>query len=411
VFGGLEIRKVLFMTTSPQTSSPGGRVALSDLQVRPVRDRWERRRFLLFPWRIYKHDPRWVPPVLSERAKRIDPERDPRFRRGEAELFVAWRGRRPVGTIGVAVDPKASTGRARPVVDFGFFECVNERRVADALLDRAVVWAKAHSAAYLWGPQSFGDSDEPGVLLEGRETPRGLMMGWTPPYYREYVEGYGFTTYRDALAYRVTLADYVDAEGRFEPPGGLPKIVARVRERYAGRYQLRPGDLDRWATELDIARTIYNRALGPLPHFYPMPRDEWQRMGASIRPLLDPDLALFLYLDEEPVRFALAMPDINTALLHCNGLRYPWDYLKLWWHSRNLPGLSFKIMAMVPEIHGLGLDALIYGHMVKTAWRQGFAWIDLSLTGDDNPTTNRLVERFGARLDKRYRIYQLSLSS
>lgn len=375
-----------------------------------MRGRQERRQFLLFPWRIHHDDPLWVPPVVSERAARIDPAREPRFRRGEAALFLAWRGRRPVGTIGVAVDTKASEGRPHPVVDFGFFECIEDRAVVTALLDRAVAWARRHHADRLWGPQSFGDSDEPGVLIKGRETPRGVMMGWSAPYYRRFVEGYGFTYYRDALAYRINLTECVDSEGHFKPPGRLRGIARRVRARYGDRVQLRPGDLEHWDDQLAIALGIYNRALGLLPHFYPMPWEEWLRLGAAIRPLLDPDLALFLLLDGEPVGFTLALPNINTALLHCNGLRYPWDYVKLWWHSRHLPGLSFKIMAMVPEVHGLGLDALVYFHVGETAWRKGYEWIDLSLTGDDNPTTNRLAARFGARLDKRYRIYQLSMS-
>jgi GNAT superfamily N-acetyltransferase len=389
------------------TSTRHGRS--TGVEVRRVQGRWDRRRFLRFPWRIYRDDPLWVPPVVSERAARIDPDREPRFRRGEAALFMAWRGRRPVGTIGVAVDTKASADRPRPVVDFGFFECVEDRAVADALLDRAVAWARERDAGRLWGPQSFGDSDEPGVLIEGRETPRGMMMGWTAPYYRRFIEGYGLTYYRDALAYRVTLTDHVDAAGHFEPPGRLRDVGARVRQRYGGRARLRSGGLDRWDAELVIAHGIYNRALGLLPRFYPMPRAEWLRLGTALRPLLDPDLALFLLLDGEPVGFALAIPDVNTALLHCNGLRYPWDYLKLWWHSRHLPGLSFKIMALVPEVHGLGLDALVYLRLAETAWRKGYTWVDLSLTGDDNPTTHRLVARVGARLDKRYRIYQLSL--
>jgi GNAT superfamily N-acetyltransferase len=389
------------------TSTGHGRS--TGVEVRRVQGRRDRRRFLSFPWRIYRDDPLWVPPVVSERAARIDPDREPRFRRGEAALFMAWRGRRPVGTIGVAVDTKSSVNRPRPVVDFGFFECVEDRAVADALLDRAVVWARGRGAGRLWGPQSFGDSDEPGVLIEGRETPRGMMMGWTAPYYRRFIEGYGFTYYRDALAYRVTLTDYVDAAGHFEPPDRLRGVAARVGQRYGDRVRLRSGDLERWDAELVIAHGIYNRALGVLPRFYPMPRAEWLRLGAALRPLLDPDLALFLLLEGEPVGFALAMPDVNTALLHCNGLRYPWDYLKLWWHSRHLPGLSFKIMALVPEVHGLGLDALVYLRLAETAWRKGYTWVDLSLTGDDNPATHRLVARVGARLDKRYRIYQLSL--
>jgi hypothetical protein len=66
-------------------------------------------------------------------------------------------------------------------------------------------------------------------------------------------------------------------------------------------------------------------------------------------------------------------------------------------------------MALVPEVHGLGLDALVYLRLAEAAWRKGYTWVDLSLTGDDNPATHRLVARVGARLDKRYRIYQLSL--
>ena len=119
--------KGLSVTTSTRTSCSTSQATATDLEVRRARGRQERRRFLLFPWRVYKDDPLWVPPVLSERADRIDPEKELRFARGEAEIFGAWRGRRPVGTIGVAVDTKSSEDPTHPIGDCGFFECVEDR--------------------------------------------------------------------------------------------------------------------------------------------------------------------------------------------------------------------------------------------------------------------------------------------
>ncbi|MGC9349227.1 MAG: hypothetical protein ACP5JG_13885 [Anaerolineae bacterium] len=380
----------------------------SRVTVRPVSGRRERRIFLTFPWRIYRDDPLWVPPILSERKARIDPDRNPIYQQGEVELFLAWQGRRPVGTIGVAVDHHANDHYEMPVAVFGFFECIEDYAVAEALFAAATDWARARDAVVVRGPQSFGNSDEPGILLEGRETPRGLLMGWTAPYYRDFVERYGFKKYREALAYRVYLKRYVDAAGNFEPPVKLQRVVDYVRGRYGDRCRLRTPNFAAWNAELSRVREVYNRALGGLPDFVPMSEQDWQRLAGSIRPLLREELTVFVELDGELVGFGLGLPDINMALWHCNGLRRPWDYVKLWWYGRRLPGVSFKILAMVPEVHGLGLDALVYLHLGEVCWREGYRWMDMSLTGDDNPTTNLLAERFGARLDKRYRVYDLS---
>jgi hypothetical protein len=46
---------------------------MSSIEVRPVRTAAERRAFLHFPWRIYRHDPLWVPPLLPERSARTRP--------------------------------------------------------------------------------------------------------------------------------------------------------------------------------------------------------------------------------------------------------------------------------------------------------------------------------------------------
>jgi GNAT superfamily N-acetyltransferase len=375
------------------------------IAVRPVATRRTKRIFIHFPWRIYRDDPLWVAPILAERVERLDPKKNPLFQTGVVAAFIAWKGHEPVGTIAAAIDPAANAHQGEQAAVFGFLECVEDYSVAQALLDRAAMWARAQGMHLLRGPQSFGPSDEPGVLIEGRETPRGLLMGWSPPYYQTFIEHYGMHKHRDSLAYRVYLAEYVDEAGIFHPPHGIDRIAEYVQRRYSGRCRIRLGNLQDLDGELEVARRIYNRSLATLPLFTPVRQEDWRRMALTIRPLLDPEFAPFLEVDGEPVAFGLALPDINQALLHCNGLRAPWDYLKLWWYSRHLPGISFKIMAMVPEYREKGLDALIYNHIAQTCFRKGYQWVDLSLTADDNPMTNKMARRMGAVVDKRYRVY------
>ena len=363
---------------------------IATITIRPVASRREKRIFLHFPWRIYRHDPLWVPPILTERAERLDPTKNALFQTGTVATFIAWKGRNPVGTIAMAIDPATNAYQNEQVAVFGFFECVADYTVAQALLDHAAMWARAQGMNILRGPQSFGAAEEPGVLIEGRETPRGLLMGWSPPYYQTFIERYGARKYQDSLAYRVYLANYVDEAGIFRLPHSIDRIAEYVQDRYNGRCRVRFGNLQDLDGELEVARDIYNRSLATLPDFAPVNREDWRRMAQAIRPLMDPEFAPFVEVKGTPVAFGLALPDVNQALWHCNGLRAPWDYLKLWWHSRRLPGISFKIMAMLPEYREQGLDALIYQHIAQTSFRRSYQWVDLSLTGDDNPMTNKM---------------------
>ncbi len=55
------------------------------IEVRTVQTRREKNIFLTFPWRIYRGDPLWVPPLLPERKKVIDPQKGKFFEDGYAE--------------------------------------------------------------------------------------------------------------------------------------------------------------------------------------------------------------------------------------------------------------------------------------------------------------------------------------
>lgn len=59
------------------------------LEVRPVTTRRDLRTFIKLPWRLYRQEPNWVPPLLMDVKKRLDRGKNPFFKHVEAQYFLA----------------------------------------------------------------------------------------------------------------------------------------------------------------------------------------------------------------------------------------------------------------------------------------------------------------------------------
>jgi GNAT superfamily N-acetyltransferase len=373
---------------------------MSSIQVRPLRSAAERRTFLTFPWRIYRGDPLWVPPLLPERAGRIDPHKGTFFQRGEAEFFIAWDGKEPLGTISAAEDRAVNSQRGLHDCMFGFFECIPDYQVSCALLDCAAEWGRNRGLETLYGPFNLDYEDSYGVLIEGRDRPPALLCGHTPAYYQRFVEDYGFLPARgDNLAFAYDL-DYDNPE-----MDRLHRLADRLRQR--GRFQVRGARLDQWEDEIDTVLALLNQSTAHLVDFIPWQREALQDTLGQFRQIADPDLILFAEVDGRAVGWFPALPNLNEAFQHADGLRHPWDYLRLAWHMRRRPrSLTIKSVLVLPEYWNLGVGLLLFDEMARRVQDKGFRWVDLSLTSADNPSTPMLAERMGARIYKRYRVYR-----
>jgi GNAT superfamily N-acetyltransferase len=371
---------------------------MSGVEILPVRTARDRRLFLTFPWRIYSRDPLWVPPMLPERARSLDPRRGPFFRRGEAELFQARRGGRMAGTICAAVDraSNAATGSAEAL--FGFFECIEQFEVAQALLERAADWARARGLQSLTGPYNLDREDGYGALIEGRDRPPVLLCGHTPSYYAPFLERFGFSPARgDNLAFEFRL----DQESPVMERVAL--LAERIRKK--GWIRLRCADFRHWEREIEVVLELMNRALAHLPDFRPWQGDALTALLAPFRRIADPQLILFAEIQGRTVGWFPGVPNLNEVLARVNGLRYPWDWLRLPVAMLRKPRcLAVKSVLILPEYWGSGAALLLFDELYRRARKRGYTWADLSLTSADNPYTPDLADRFGARLYKRYRV-------
>ena len=372
----------------------------ADLNLRRVVTDSDRRAFLALPYQLYRGDAHWIPRLWPEQLAWLR-RQNPSFEQGDADWFVARRDGRVVGTIGVAMDHAANRVHDRRWGVFGFLEFVDDEQVFTALTNQAKEYLHLRGATHMIGPRSFGDNDFPGFLVGRHDCPAALFEGHTPLYYLRMAETAGWSEHSDTLAYR--FESYKAGEQLELMPAKLRHVADRVARN--PRCALRPARLEEFDRDLRIVRRIYNRSLATLADFTPMGEDELRRFAESLRPILVEDLIWFALVDGQEVGFSLAVPNVAEAFHHVGGLRYPWQYLRLAWEMRRIRSVTFKILAVEPAYWGMGLEAWMLSRIGEVSLRRGYRWLDGSLTGEDNPQTNKISLRLGAEEYKRYRVY------
>jgi hypothetical protein len=370
------------------------------IEIRPVQTRREKYAFLTFPWQIYRKDPLWVPALLPERKKATDPSRGLYFKNGYADFFAAFRDGRMAGTICCAHENGGELGEC----SLGFFECIDDYAVAEALFRQAECWARQHGLSMLCGTYNLDREDCRGILIEGRDRPAALLCGHNPPYYETFFEDFGFgKRHDDGLAYAI------DIDPRDTHIQRMFRLAERVRSRRD--FTVRHANLGDFEGEVERITLLQNRAMEHLPGFVPYTRES---VAAMLLPLIDmADIELVLFVEEggRTVGWFPAIPNFNEILIQLNGLRHPWDYLRaLRYRSYKPKSLSIKSAAVLPEYWDTGAAIVLFAEMARRAIAKGYRWADLSLTGEDNPDTWDIAHHSGARIYKRYRFYKKELS-
>ena len=328
--------------------------------------------------------------------------KNPFFEHAEAEYFVAERGGEVVGRIAAISNRLHNETHEDRVGFFGFFECIEDQGVADALFTAARDWCGQRGHDVLRGPASFSVNDECGLLVEGFETPPVLMMPHNPRYYPGLVEQAGFTPVKDLFCY----------EGR-APAGDAAERVSRAAELMQKRYgiTLRSLNMVEFDREVERIKQLYNEAWEKNWGFVPMTDRELDHLAEQFKPVVLPDLVTFAEKDGRTVGFSIALPDLNVAIRHnrsggfLRGVLTALFMLK----SKRISRLRVLLLGIVPEFRGKGLDAALYHWIWKKAIANRIYWGEAGWILDDNAAMNAGMVKLGWKHYKTYRLYDRPL--
>ena len=372
-------------------------------EIKKVVTKSDLSQFIKLPWKIYKGNNCWVPPLINDVKASLNPARNPVLNKIISEMFLAVKDGEPVGRIYAGIDTNLNKKKNMNMAFFSMFECINEYETAEALLNTAVDWARRNGADFMTGPSSVTgtDGDEnKGLLVNCFDRPPVLMNSYNPPYYVDFIEKFGFVKDYDVFAY------HLDKNTMFE------KDPTKAIEYAQKRYNFRVDTLDMNRLDEDIKDLwhVMNKAMpDEWPDLVPPSLEEVHEMAKKLLPLAIPELIPIARHGDEAIGFAISLPDYNQVLMRLNGKITPVGALKYLRYKRKIDCLRIFVMFVVPEFRGKGVSFAIYHTIFKNGLSMGYTWGEASTIGETNTRMRADIESAGGVHYKTYRIYKKEL--
>ncbi|HEV7461618.1 MAG TPA: hypothetical protein VGN78_13860 [Solirubrobacteraceae bacterium] len=374
------------------------------VEVRPVASKRELKAFMRLPWRLYRNEPKWVPPLLMDLRKRLDRRRNPFFEHAEAEYFLAWREDRPVGRITAQVDRNLNEFQGNEWGLFGFFECEDDPEAAKALVDAAAAWLRERGRDRMVGPMDFTTNDECGLLVEGHERPPIIFTPWQHPYYQGLLEGAGLTKAMDTFMWEL----YVDKRERVHP--AIWTMAEKVKSEHG--IVVRPMRKRDLQAEVGRFLEVYNAAWERNWGFVPLSEEEVRHYAKELKPVLDENWAMIAEArDGTVVGAALTLPDFNQVLAHLNGRLLPFGWAKALYWRRKIDRVRVFALGVKREYQHTGVAARMYELHFDSAERTPQKGGETGWILESNTAMNRAMEGMGGKITRRYRFYEMPLAA
>jgi hypothetical protein len=255
------------------------------------------------------------------------------------------------------------------------------------------------------GPMNPSSNDECGLLVEGFGSPAVFMMPYNPAYYMELVTAAGYHKSKDLIAFNIDLKQ--------TPMHRLERVAARFAKRQSD-IRFRPVRRRTLRADLGKVKEIYNEAWDDNWGFVPMTDGEIDFMAGRLKPMLVEGLVWLAETDRQPVGFLLALPDYNEALKPLHGrLLSPglFRFLAYLFRWRVPATVRVVILGVREAYRNRGIEAFMLVEGLKTGFRLGFTGCEASWILEDNLSVRRVIELFGGKPYKVYRLYERGLSS
>ena len=372
---------------------------MTPITIRPLASKQDTRTFIKFQWKVYEGNPVWVPPLLMDRRKLMDREKNPFYKHSASEFFLAHRNGEVVGRIAAIVNDNHNKEHKENIGFFGFFECINDQAVADALVQTAARWLKERGVTAVRGPATPSVNDEYGLLVDGFDKPPIILMPYNPPYYAALLEKAGFRKIKDLYAYHVTK------------DRAMTEKLRRVSEMVKNREGLtfRSINMKDFANEVKRIKDLYNRAWQYNWGAVPMTDEEFDALAKDLKPVVVPGLVIIAEYKGEPIGFSLSLPDLNMALKHNKNGYLLTGLYHMMRMKKKINWVRIIVLGVVRERLKTGAASVLFYETARRGIELGYWDGEAGWVLEDNTMMNRAAEMLQGEKYKTYRIYEMAL--
>lgn len=358
------------------------------------------KKFIHFPFELYRKSKYWVPPFISTMMKNMDPNRHPFYTHSEAEFFMVLDGEQPIGRIAVMENRRFNQYRNKSTAFFGFFDCINDQTAANTLFEAAIHWAKNRGLDTMMGPKGLLGSEAGGVLVEGFEYIAAVSMPYNFPYYDELIRSAGFQKDTDHLS------GYLRADHQL--PERIFRIAEKVKDKrgfWVKSFQSKE-EMKTWIPR--VAR-VHADAFANNYSFIPPTEKEMEMIGHSIISIADPPLVKLVMKGEDVVGFLISYHGISKGIQRAKGKLMPFGWMWILLDKKFTKWVNVNGVGLLPTYQGSGANAILYTELQKTIRAYPFKHVEVVQVDEKNFASFSDMENIGVQWRKRHRGYWRNL--
>jgi hypothetical protein len=368
--------------------------------IKEVVSKSDLKKFILFPFKLYKDNKYWVPPLILDEVKTLSYKKNPAFDFCDAKYWLAYKDNKLVGRIAGIINNKYNERWNQNSGRFGWVDFIDDEEVSKSLFDELIKWAKEKKIKNVHGPLGFTDFDGEGMLIEGFEELSTFGSIYNYPYYQKHMEKLGFE--KDA--------DWIEFTVKFNPNAAGPEKVSRIANTVAERNNLHILKVKKSKEILPYARDIFyliNEAYKDLFGFVELSVKQIDMYVKAYFSFIKPDyVPVVLDSNNKVVAFGITMPSLSAALQKSKGKLLPFGFIHILRAMKNNPDVDLYLTAVKPEYQNKGVNAILINETHKVFVKNKIERVETNRELEVNSKIQAQWRFFENRLHKRRRCYK-----
>ncbi|MGV6828545.1 MAG: GTP cyclohydrolase [Flavobacteriales bacterium] len=371
------------------------------IEVKQITRKKDIKRFVKFPFKLYKNCKNWVPPLTKDELETLDKAQNPVFKNAEAFYFLAYKNKEIVGRIAVIVNHLEIKKQHKKKVRFGWLDMIDDIEVTKALLEKASEIGKQNHLEYIEGPMGFSNMEKAGVLTFGFERMNTMITWYHYPYYVEHLKKLGFQK----------QATWVEFE--LGNTTKTPEKVGKFAKLIKDRYQL---EVIRFKTKKQIIPYVndmfglLNKTYSRLQTFVPIQQYQIDHYKEKYFNFIHPDYITCIKDKEgKLIAFSIVMPSFSKALKKANGSLFPFGWYHLWKAQKKNDTAAFYLIGIDPFYQGKGVTAIIFEEMKNNFIEKGITKTETNPELEENTAVQQLWKAYNPVLHKKRSTFRKDL--
>lgn len=357
------------------------------VEVREVRSRSDLKKFVVYPNRLYKDVPQYMPPLISEDLSDWNRKSNPAFEYCDARCWLAYRDGEIVGRIGAILSKKSNEKWNKRRLRFTQVDFIDDAEVSKALFDTVEAWAKELGCDEVHGPLGFTDLDREGMLIEGFDEKSMFITYYNHPYYIEHLTRLGYVKDVDWVEF------LIDIPGRDDPIGDK---LSRLSERVLRMCNLHVAKVTRHSEYPPYVEKVFSLINTCYAHLYgtvDLSDAQIKKYAEKFAPMIDPRLACFVMDEnEQMVAFGVSAPSMAAAIKKHDGHMFPIGWIDILRALKVNDTLDLFLIAVHPDYQNKGVNAVLMSHILKGCHEMGMTHAE---TGPQLELNDKIQHQWG----------------